>query len=90
MYTEEALVRLWMRWFGKEHIPSLTRLMSLGEFAMRMQEGCSLPNVAYPGHREFYYMQSLMPAGLLADVDLSGPPFSSLRRCTGAIFRVPD
>jgi hypothetical protein len=82
-YTEDALVPLWDRLFGSQHIPSRSVLMTLAEFALRLQRLCGLPSVAYPGKREFYYMQSLMARGMLEDLDLAGPPFSALWRPKG-------
>lgn len=49
--------------------------MPLHEFAQRMQSGCQLPPLIYPGG-EFYYMQSPLWPVILPDVDLNGPLFS--------------
>ncbi|EIE24680.1 Clavaminate synthase-like protein [Coccomyxa subellipsoidea C-169] len=49
--------------------------MPLHEFAQRMQAGCTLLPLIYPGS-EFYYLQSPLWPEILPDVDLNGPPFN--------------
>jgi hypothetical protein len=70
---------LYLALFPPASAPSLAvPNMPLREFAARMSPGCALPPLVYAAGAERYYLQTPLWPAILPDVDLCGPPFSSL------------
>ena len=77
-HVEQKLMPLYLLLFRPEQAPSmLAPAMTLRELGDRMDPGCRLPSLVYPG-QEHYYMQSPLWPGIVQDVDMRGPPFSCL------------
>ena len=77
-YVEQKLMPLYLLLFRPEQAPSmLAPAMTLRELGDRMDLGCRLPSLVYPG-QEHYYMQSPLWQGIMQDIDMHGPPFSCL------------
>ena len=76
-YVEPRLMRLYLKFKRPEQAPSMVAGMSLREFAMRAQQGCSDPPLFYP-QGEYYYMQTHVTRDMRCsgDLDFKQPPFS--------------
>lgn len=89
-YVEPRLMRLYLKFKRPEQAPSMVAGMSLQDFAMRAQKGCTDPPLFYQSG-EYYYMQTHVTKEMRSrgDVDFKQPPFSVVLAPGEACFSLP-
>lgn len=70
-------MRLYLKFKRPEQAPSMVAGMSLKEFAMRAQQGCTASPLFYP-KGEYYYMQTKVTKEMreCGDIGFKQAPFS--------------